>query len=143
MSFDGNRWCRDSLNKVVELAKETARLIAKEAKHLSDDKARTRRKDFANQTLAKGSLDRMLDLAKSLLAVKDECLDADPWSLNVETAPSTCALVNFEKHDPRDLLTKVVPLQADRTAKCPIFQEIPEADYRRRPRPRVVHTSGP
>ena len=124
--FDGKRWCPDSLHTVVEFAKKTARLIVGEAKHLSDDKARTRRKDFANQTLGKGSLDRMLDLAKSLLAVKDECLDADPWLLNVENGSIDLRTGHLEKHDPRDLLTKVVPVQADRTAKCPIFKKFLE-----------------
>jgi putative DNA primase/helicase len=121
--FDGRRWCPDSLNKVVELAKETARLIAQEAEHLSDDTARARRKAFSVQSLNKGSLDRMLDLAKSLLAVKDECLDADPWALNVENGTIDLRTGHLEKHDPRDLLTKVAPVQADRTAKCPIFKK--------------------
>ena len=138
--FDGKRRCPDSLHTVVGFAKKTARLIVREAEHLSDDKARTRRKDFANQTLAKGSLDRMLDLAKSLLAVRDACLDADPWSLNVENGTIDLRTGHLEKHDPRDLLTKVVPVQAD----CQVshLQEIPEADYRRQRQHRFVHTTG-
>jgi putative DNA primase/helicase len=81
--FDGKRW-RSDTQSVIELAKETARLIASEAAHLPSDAARAARSRFAQQTLAKGALDRMLDLAKSLLAVEDAKLDADPWLLNVE-----------------------------------------------------------
>ena len=121
--FDGKRWCPDSLHGVLELAKETARMIAQEAEHLSDDAARARRKVFSLQSLSKGALDRMLDLAKSLLAVEDARLDADPWLLNVENGTIDLRTGHLEKHDPRDLLTTVAPVQADHTAKCPTFKK--------------------
>ena len=82
--YDGKRWRPDDLSQVVELAKETARRIANEARHLDQDGARAARSKFSAQSLAKGSLDRMLDLAKSLLTVEDARLDADPWLLNVQ-----------------------------------------------------------
>ena len=96
--FDGKRWCPDSLHGVLELAKETARMIAQEAEHLSDDAARARRKVFSLQSLSKGALDRMLDLAKSLLAVEDARLDADPWLLNVENGTIDLRTGHLEKH---------------------------------------------
>ena len=121
--FDGKRWTADSLRGVMELAKNTARLIAQEADHLSDDTARARRKAFSLQSLSKGSLDRMLDLAKSLLAVEDARLDANPWLLNAENGTIDLRTGHIEKHDPGDLLTKLAPVQGDRTAKCPTFKK--------------------
>ena len=121
--FDGKRWTADSLRGVMELAKDTARIIAQEADHLSDDTARARRKAFSLQSLSKGSLDRMLDLAKSLLAVEDARLDANPWLLNAENGTIDLRTGHIEKHDPRDLLTKLAPVQGDRTAKCPTFKK--------------------
>jgi putative DNA primase/helicase len=121
--FDGKRWQPDQLGKVMELAKETARRIADEARCLSDDDARGPRKDFALQSQSKGSLDRMLDLAKSLLAVEDARLDADPWLFNVENGTIDLRTGRREKHDPRDLLTKMAPVRADRQAKCPVFKK--------------------
>jgi putative DNA primase/helicase len=121
--YDGKRWRPDDLFQVNELAKKTARLIADEAQHLDGDSARVARSKFATQSLAKGSLDRMLDLAKSLLAVEDDRLDADPWLFNVVNGTIDLRTGRREKHDPRDLLTKIAPVRANRRAKCPLFKK--------------------
>lgn len=121
--FDGKRWQPDKLGQVMELAKDAARRIDDEAKHLTADNAKLERRRFATQSKSKSSLDRMLDLAKSLLAVKDETLDSDPWLLNVENGTIDLRTGHREKHDPRDLLTKVAPVRADRHAKCPLFKK--------------------
>jgi putative DNA primase/helicase len=51
--YDGKRWKPDALMGVMELAKKTARWIAKEAAHLDADTATTARKAFARQSLRK------------------------------------------------------------------------------------------
>jgi putative DNA primase/helicase len=122
--FDGRRWQPDTLLRAIELAKETARLITNEAAHVPDDAARAARSRFAQQTLAKGALDRMMDLARSLLAVDDAMLDADPWLLNVENGTINLRTGRREKHDPRDLLTMMAPVRANRKAKCPTFKKL-------------------
>jgi putative DNA primase/helicase len=65
----------------------------------------------------------MLDLAKSLVRVEDKRLDADPWLMNVENGTIDLRTGQREKHDPRDLLTKLAPVRANRGAKCPRFEE--------------------
>ena len=121
--YDGKRWRHDDVGQVVELAKQTARLIAHESAHMQSDDARVARSKFAEQSLSKGSLDRMLELAKSLLAVEDSRLDADPCLLNVENGTIDLKTGRREKHDSRDLLTKIAPVHADRSAKCPRFKK--------------------
>jgi putative DNA primase/helicase len=121
--YDGKRWRRDDLLQVTELAKETARRIADESQHLDDNGARAARSKFSAQSLGKGALDRMLDLAKSLVGVEDNRLDADPWLLNVENGTIDLRTGRREKHDQRDLLTKVAPVRANRRAKCPLFKK--------------------
>jgi putative DNA primase/helicase len=121
--FDGKRWRSDDVGQVVELAKTTARLIAAESAHLERDTARAERSGFAKQSLSRGSLDRMIELAKSLLAVEDARLDADSWLLNVENGTIDLKTGRRERHDPRDLLTKIAPVKANRHAKCPEFRK--------------------
>ena len=121
--YDGRHWCCDDLFQVKELAKTTARLIAKKSRYLQEDTARAARRTFATQSLSTGALDRMLKSAKSLLAVEDARLDADPWLLNVENGTIDLRTGLREKHDPRDLLTKMAPVRADRRAKCPLFKK--------------------
>ena len=120
--FDGKRWRHDNVGRVVELAKATARLIADESRHLESDTARAERSRFAKQSLSKGSLDRMIELAKSLLAVDDARLDANPWLLNVQNGTIDLKTGRRERHDPRDLLTKIAPVKANRHADCPEFE---------------------
>jgi putative DNA primase/helicase len=111
------------MGKVTELAKETARLIAAESRRLDGDTARAERSRFAKQSLSKGSLDRMVELAKSLLAVDDARLDADPWLLNVENGTIDLRTGRREKHDPRDFLTKIGSVKLHRKADCPEFKK--------------------
>jgi putative DNA primase/helicase len=65
----------------------------------------------------------MLELAKSLLAVEDSRLDADPWLLNVENGTINLKTGRHEKHDSRDLLSKIAPVHADRSNRCPRFKK--------------------
>jgi len=120
--YDGKCWRCDDLLQVIELAKETARRIADESEHLDDNGARAARTKFSAHSLGKGALDRMLDLAKSLVGVEDNRLDADPWLLNVENGTIDLRTGRREKHDARDLLTKLAPVRANRRAKCPLFK---------------------
>ncbi|UVO37616.1 bifunctional DNA primase/polymerase [Bradyrhizobium arachidis] len=121
--FDGRRWKPDSLLHCMELAKRTARMIADEAQHLPDDQAKAARRRFADSSLSKGSLERMIDLAKSLVMVDDSRLDANPWLLNTIAGTIDLRTGDCDDHDPRDLLTKIAPVAADRTAKCPQFRK--------------------
>jgi putative DNA primase/helicase len=134
--YDGRRWRCDDLFQIKEFAKTAARLIAEESRYLQEDTARAARRTFATQSLSTGALDRMLESAKSLLAVEDARLDADPWLLNVENGTIDLRTGLREKHDPRDLLTKMAPVRADRRAKCPLFKKFlrritgDDADFR-------------
>jgi putative DNA primase/helicase len=65
----------------------------------------------------------MIELAKSLLAVDDGRLDADPWLLNVQNGTIDLKTGRREKHDPRDLLTKIAPVKTSKRAKCPEFKK--------------------
>jgi putative DNA primase/helicase len=105
----------------MELAKKAARLIRDEAKYLNDERDAAGRAKFADASLSKGALDRMLDLAKGLLLVEDSKLDADPWLFNTATGTIDLRTGHLAKHDPRDLLTKMTPVDADSRAKCPVF----------------------
>jgi putative DNA primase/helicase len=123
LAFGGQRWKPDSFFQCMEFAKETARLIRKEVKHLSNDHAKRARKQFADNSLSKASLERMIDLAKSLVMVDDSKLDANPWLLNTINGTVDLRTGDCEEHDPRDLMTKLAPVEANAAAKCPLFKK--------------------
>ena len=57
------------------------------------------------------------------MTAEDSHLDGDPWLLNVENGTINLRTGRREKHDSRDLLTKIAPVRADRQAKCPLFEK--------------------
>jgi phage/plasmid-associated DNA primase len=95
--FDGKRYRPDILHQCIELAKETARRIKREARYLTDKRDQDRRISFSQASLSQGSLERMLNLARSLLVVEDSKLDADPWLLNTETGTFDLRTGRLEK----------------------------------------------
>jgi putative DNA primase/helicase len=120
--FDGTRHKPEATLECLELAKATARLIRAEIASQPTEAARSARANFAKQSLSKGSLERMLDLARGLLAVGESKLDSDPMLLNTETGTIDLRTGQLEKHDRRDLLTKIAPVAADPNARCPRFK---------------------
>jgi len=122
LTYDGRRWLADTTRQHMEMAKITARLIADEAQYLKSDQAKAVRSKFSKDTLSRGGLERMLELAKSVVAVKDDLLDADFWLFNTETGTINLRTGELEEHDWRDYLTKLAPVAADPEAKCPMFK---------------------
>ncbi|MET4320317.1 putative DNA primase/helicase [Bradyrhizobium sp. RT5a] len=122
--YKQGRWLPGAGSECIEFAKATARLIAQETQHLASDQTKAaRRAQFAQASLSKGSLDRMLDLTKGLLTVSDGQLDADPRLFNVQNGTIDLRTGYIEPHDPSDLLTQISPVSADRRAKCPLFKK--------------------
>lgn len=126
LMFDGQRYRPDTLHQCMELAKETARRINGEARYLQDKRDQEVRIKFSQASLSQGSLERMLNLAKSLLMVEDSKLDADPWLLNTDAGTFDLRTGRLEKHDARDLLTKMAHVAATPKAECPIFMKFIE-----------------
>lgn len=122
--YKKGRWLPGAHPECIELAKATARQIAAETQYLSADQAKAaRRAQFAQASLSKGALDRMLDLTKGLVEADDTQLDADPWLFNAANGTIDLRTGYIEPHDPGDLLTQISPVVADRDAKCPNFRK--------------------
>jgi putative DNA primase/helicase len=122
--YDGTRWRPDDLRRGYALAESTARMIAAEVDYLQGDQPRASRARFAQASLSKSSLERMLELAKSHLAIEDNQLDADPWLLNVQNGTIDLRTGELRRHDPDDRITKISPVVADPRAKCPLFKRV-------------------
>ena len=65
----------------------------------------------------------MLDLARGRLVVDDKALDADPWLLNTQTSTIDLRSGRYLPHDARDLITKIVPVNAKPNSKCAVFDK--------------------
>jgi putative DNA primase/helicase len=121
-TYDGKRWRSAATHELFRHATRTARRIKNEVDHLADEAAKERRRKFVMTSLSKGALERMIELAKSHVAVEAEQLDSDPWQFNVENGTVDLRTGELELHDPRDLLTQLAPVQFDPRAKAPLFK---------------------
>jgi putative DNA primase/helicase len=124
--FDGQRYRANAWLRCVGLAKDVVSKIADEIQYVEGEEARVRRAKFARYSRFKLAIDRLLELAKHMLLVDDNVLDADPWLLNTETSTIDLRTGRYHPHDPRDLITKICPVKAKPNSKCPIFDKFVE-----------------
>jgi putative DNA primase/helicase len=68
-------------------------------------------------------LGAMVKLARSApeLAITHEELDTDPWRFNVANGTIDLRTGALRPHDPKDLITKIAPIEYDPSAKCPTW----------------------
>ena len=143
--WDGRRWTLDLVGGAERLAKDTVRAMLAEsnAEHaaamgaaeradgdeelLQVAKERQRRASaaaaWAFESHGASRIRSMLALARSApeLAVTHHDLDADPWLLNVANGTIDLQTGSLRPHDPRDLITKLAPVEYDPEAACPIW----------------------
>jgi putative DNA primase/helicase len=157
LAWDGKRWNRDGAEGLVRQAEhETVRAIQDEADALrgtSADIVVGERKGepvrlsdkisaWGRASEAAAKLAAVAKHAAPYLEVAPARLDADPMKLNV--ANGTLVLgrreggdyVEFQPHDPADLITKIAPVDYDPEAVCPNYDAFlafvqPEAPLRR------------
>jgi putative DNA primase/helicase len=123
--WDGTRWKADDVGESRRLAKRTVRSILREAAAEGDEERRKALIAWAISSERKQRLDALHDLAmtEASIPVVPSQLDVDPWLLNCRNGTIDLRTGELRPHDRRDLLTKVVPLDFDPTADCPLWEE--------------------
>ena len=143
--WDGKRWCRDGADEKVKIAAhDTARLIQHEAKALAGsrwDVAKPARGNkpatmlseslaaWGRASEAAAKLGAMREQAAPYLYVEPFALDADPFLINCRNGTLVARrrgdgdCISFRPHDPRDLITKMMPVDYDPQATCPIYDD--------------------
>ena len=107
------------------LAKQTVRSIYAEASREKDSETREAIASWAAKSEAKKNRKDMLELAQSErgMQVQPDELDADPWVLNVENGTMDLKSGRLMPHDPKNLLTKLVPVAFDPNAAAPRWEK--------------------
>ena len=122
--WDGKRWAKDTQARVMQYAKQTARSILDEARHTDDDERRRKLTAWAATSENVKRLQAMLELAKSEdgLSVEPNELNRDTWLLNVRNGTIDLRTGTLLPHDRARLITKLVPIDYDATAACPLWR---------------------
>lgn len=120
--YNGRRWVDDDGQRVEELAKKTARRIYIEAARCKDAEIAKRLADWAHRSESKSRIDAMICMARHLLVVRPEDLDAEPWKLNVENGIIDLKTGTLLPHDPAALMTKLANVTYNPEAPAPTFE---------------------
>src|SRR5208337_4065001 len=119
---DGKRWACDTANRGLMLAKAVARGIYNEAAVALDDKIRESLVGHARVSARRERLNAMLELAKPDLARDIGDFDRNPFLLNVANGTVDLKTGKLRKHDPRGLITKLIPIEYSPRAKALRFE---------------------
>ena len=121
--WDDDRWKRDAVDQIVEMAKEVAREIYAEGDALASADARIAVAKHAKLSQQAPRLDAMQRLAKSLpeLVALPTDLDAHDMLLGVANGVVDLCTGKLRPTQRSDLLTRHSPVEFDAKAKCPRF----------------------
>ncbi len=121
-AWDGRRWKLDDSGEIVRRAKETVLSWYTDAAELPSKERRALIK-HAMACESASRLKAMIDLARSEegIPVAMDCLDRDPWLLNVQNGTLDLRTGEIREHRQCDLITRLVPVEYDPLAECPLF----------------------
>lgn len=123
--WDGTRWRTDESGEVERHAKYTVRQLYADASRVNDDDLRAELAKWARASESRSRIQAMIDLAKSepTIPVSPPELDANPWLLNCQNGTIDLRTGELMKHRREDLCTKLIPVEFDPEARCPIFKK--------------------
>jgi putative DNA primase/helicase len=148
LAWDGARWNMDDLGRSFECAKEVSRRLmseahdeykkaheeVKSAKESGDKERQSRAKDnvglaesamkHATKSQGSGRLAAMLDVSRSdpRVALHHDVLNVEPMTVNVLNGTINLRTGELKPHKQEDLITKIVPVEYDPSAKAPIWE---------------------
>ena len=123
--WDDRRWNTDNTAAIARLVKRTVRSIYGEAKQADDDQQRKALAKWAEESEAKKLREAMLWSAareEGIPALPSD-LDRDPWLFNCRNGTIDLRTGRLRAHDPKDMLTKMAPVDFDPDATCSLWLE--------------------
>lgn len=127
--WDGRVWVRDHQDlRVRELAKDVVADLLAEAREVQNPDRRDAMLAHAFRSESRAAIKAMVDLARSMPAVRieDTDLDAKPLLFNCANGTLDLNTCTLRPHDPKDLLTSIIAYDYDPNAKCPKFAALLE-----------------
>ncbi|MDF9409063.1 MAG: hypothetical protein A4E52_01864 [Pelotomaculum sp. PtaB.Bin013] len=123
--WDGKRWVKDNTGGIYRLAKETVRRMYAEASDIPDEDTRRALVNHALKSESEARLRAMVNLAQSEpgIPVTTEELDKDQWLLNCLNGTLDLRTGELRPHKREDLSTKIIPVEYNPEAKCPMFEK--------------------
>lgn len=121
--WNGDVWEWDNGAQLMSLAKEVARNIYNEAASEDDDKRRENIAKWAHTSESEARRKAMIELAQSEIGVPVDIqnIDANHWLFNCRNGTIDLRTGELHKHEPKDLITIINPIDYNPKAKCPLW----------------------
>lgn len=130
MFWDGKRWATDNIGTVIERAKDTVRSIYKEAEGCDDYEQGHALRQHGIRSEKVERIRAIEKLARSMVSVDPNQLDADPWLLNVDNGTIDLRSGQLRSHFREDRITKLVPIAYDPSTTCPLWEAFLARSFR-------------
>lgn len=134
-AWDGKRWRPDDGDALVK-GMNLSRIIGKESDEFRAKRTRNEDERQKNLKIAEaltawakksemaGTINAAMNMVKKVLTVEASEVDSHQWSLNVRNGTVDLRTGQIKKHEPEDLLTKIIDIEYDPHARSPAWQEV-------------------
>jgi putative DNA primase/helicase len=121
--WTGTHWHKDETGEVERRAKATVKSIYEEAAQATSKEDRRGIANHAARSESAGKIRAMIELAQSEneFAITPDLLDTNPMLLNVANGTIDLETGRLRSHDRHDHITRVIPIDYDQDALCPLF----------------------
>ncbi|ALR06096.1 DNA primase [Xylella fastidiosa] len=132
--WEGTHWAHDT-DAARLLTLKLSKIIRGEVEQWRTKRADTEKEKSKNAKIAaaldawgkksemRSTVEAAMALAKSMLVVKAERLDTDPWLLNCANGTVDLRTGTLKAHRPEDYMTRVVPVNYTPDAAAPVFKK--------------------
>jgi putative DNA primase/helicase len=123
LQWQGTHWQDVSRDMALQMAYDVPGAIHLEAAFEDDPKAMEAIRKHAKATQSRPRLEAIVELARPLLSVHVERLDADPMLLSVRNGQLDLSKGTLEPHNPDDFITKFIDIEYQPDAKRPRWDQ--------------------
>ena len=124
--WDGTRWRPDTANRMLEIAKATAKRIESDGLGMAECSEQEDLLKSARKSESLRALKAMVEAASSdpLVHVSINQLDSHPNVINLQNGTLELKTLTLRPHDRADLITKIIPIPWDPEAKAPKWEKV-------------------
>lgn len=129
--WNGKAWHIDNNGQILRLAKDTIKKIYEEAANILDMQQRQTIAKWAVSSESEHRLHAMVSLAQSEpgVPISPQELDVDPYLLNCLNGTIDLRTGQLLQHDPKNFITKIIPVSYDPAAQCPQWVDFLETIF--------------
>lgn len=121
--WNGKVWAKDNGDQIMSLAKDTVRSIYAEAANTSDDRQRKELADHAKKSESESKLHAMIALARDLVPIKVQELDANKMLFNCQNGTIDLRTGILNRHRRGDFITLISPFEYDPDAHSDLWEQ--------------------